>query len=302
MSKIGLYVYQISAFNPDGYQSVRFSLEGVGSVFRAFLPRYIQARGVAVENGQAERTWRLISNRSNGNIWEGLINYGSFGVSSNIVDPDLGEVLLERKATDVEEIPLYYQFWVPADGPYAFLAFQSFRDRSCVSQVKPDLINSFNANRADVNITIKKVMPAADALYANNPVKKIILSKRRVPKDRAEILQPLPLEEIDVELTLSATRRRRFGTLRSVSELMQDANGRGALLLEDFDFDRVSAEVQVGSSYLKIGVIGPSQTAGVIDITDQVEVAGNNHPTFNSLSAVTSAIIGNFAAQFGMDR
>jgi hypothetical protein len=143
-------------------------------------------------------------------------------------------------------------------------------------------------------------MPADDAVYRDAPVKKLILSKRRVPKDRAEILRNLPPEELNVELSFSVLRNSRFGIFSDVAPQIREAQGGAAFVFDGIEFDEASAMVAIGGTYMKVGIVGPSNNAGVIDITDDVILGANQHPTLASVAEVTTRVIGDFREQYGM--
>lgn len=300
MGKIGLYVYQLVLSRTDNYQRIPLADDGIGSELYQFLPQFVAGKRTTHQNNNIERSWRLEPQPDQGRARHGLVRYGTFGYSSTIVDPNDNNVLYDRAAGDVEEIPLYYQFWVPDRGNFGFAALQSFRDRSCVSQVLGELSREFNQRHDHLRLTVSKVMPVNDEVYRNAPVKKLILSKKRVPKDRAEILRNLPPEELNVELSFAVRRNGRFGIFSDVAPQIRQARGGAAFVFDGIEFDEASAMVAIGNTYMKVGIVGPSNNAGVIDVTDDVALGEDQHPTPTSISAITTQVIGSFREQYGM--
>ena len=300
MSKIGLYVYQLCLFDAQNYRQIPLANAGIGSELYEFLPHFIQGKVAALQNNNIERSWRLEPAQDEGRSRHGIVRYGTYGYSSKLINPDDNAVLFNRDATDVEEIPLYYRFWVPDAGNFGFAALQSFRERSCVSQVLGELTGEFNRRYENIRLTPRKVMPGADEVYRNAQVKKIILSKKRVPKDRAEILRNLPPEELNVELSFSVRRNGRFGVFSDVAPQIRGARGGAAFVFDGIEFDEASAMVAIGNSYMKVGIVGPSNKAGVIDISEDVQLGADQHPTFQSVSEISAGIIDNFREQYGM--
>ncbi|SEH60735.1 hypothetical protein [Paracoccus alkenifer] len=300
MSKIGLYVYQLVLSRTDNYQSIPFSNVGIGSELHGFLPQFIAGKQTARQNNIIERSWRLAPARDSGRAKQGIVHYGTYGFTSSIINPQNNQVLYGRGANDVEEIPLYYQFWVPDAGNYGFAVLQSFRERSCVTQVLGELQRDFNQSYDHVRVTHRKIMPTDDEVYQGYPVKKIMLSRKRVPRDRAEILRNLPADEANIELSFSVTRNGRFGMFRDVAPQIRAARGGAAMVFDGIEFNEASALISIGNTYRKVGIIGPSNTAGVIDITDDVQLGADMHPEFNSISAIATQIISDFRTQYGM--
>ncbi len=174
MSKIGLYVYQLVLSRTDNYERISFANAGLGSELFSFLPQFVVSKRATRQNNNIERSWRLEPQADEGRSRHGIVRYGTYGYSSKIVNPQNREILYDRDSGDVEEIPLYYRFWVPPHGNFGFAALQSFRERSCVSQVLGELTRDFNDRFEHLRLTTRKVMPASDAAYRNSPVKKLI--------------------------------------------------------------------------------------------------------------------------------
>lgn len=299
-SKIGLYIYQLYLFRPDGYGQVPFASSGKGSELYKFLPKFINGKKSSLQNNDIERSWRLEPQPDSGRAYHGIVRYGTYGFGSKIIDPQDNQTLFDRSPDHVEEIPLYYQFWIPESGSFGFAALQSFRDRSCVTQVLSALTQEFNKEYDHIRVTPRKIMPIDDDLYRNAPVKKLIFSRKKVPKDRADVLKSFSPEELNVELSFSARRRGRFGTFADIAPEIRKSRGTSALVFEGIEFDEVSALVSFGGSYLKVGIFGPSNNAGVVDVTDEVTIGDGDHPTFDSISDVSSRVIADFRNHYGM--
>ncbi|ANB35148.1 hypothetical protein A6024_14205 [Rhodovulum sulfidophilum] len=92
-----------------------------------------------------------------------------------------------------------------------------------------------------------------------------------------------------------------FGRFTDVAPLIEAANGTAAMVINGIEFDEASALISIGGTYRKVGIIGPENTAGVIDITDNVELQEDGHPLYESLERVATQIIVDFREQYGMN-
>lgn len=134
----------------------------------------------------------------------GYINYGTHGFESKFKDVKTRKEKYSRKATDLEEIPLYFQLWAPDDSKLALIAFQSFQGRSCVTFVRIAMMADFEKQHPEYALTFAVVAPAA-AMLANAPVRTVTFVKPMVSKDKADrYLLGRSVDEVEYEVTLRA--------------------------------------------------------------------------------------------------
>lgn len=300
MAKIGLYVYRLSLRRTNNYQEIPFATNGPGGSLNPYLSKFISSKKQSQLNQENERSWVLEPMPSNGHVKHGLVQYGTFGIASKIRDQETRAVKLTRGSNDIEEIPLYYQFWIPPQGKYGFAVLQSYRDRSCVQQVLNPMVKGFNDLENGLRLNAQKIMPTDDAAYNNSPVQKLLLVKKRLSSDRANILRELPPEEYKLELSFTPKKRGGIDIFNRVASAIRRAKEGAALLFDGIEFEEASALVKVGGSYKKVGIIGPSNNAGVIDITDDVTIDVDGHPTFDSLSDAATSTIADFRQAYGL--
>src|SRR5690606_27308299 len=111
-------------------------------------------------NTSLERSWYFEEIRSYSlGSSQGYVHYGTFGFESNFVDTKTQTHTYRRQVTDVEEIPLFYEFWCPPSSEYGLVAFQSFQGRSCISLVLNSMKQKFEEVNSDYIIIFKKLMP-----------------------------------------------------------------------------------------------------------------------------------------------
>lgn len=299
MNNVGLYIYRIEVIDKTNHEPLKTLASGQGAMLEKFLPHFINGKQTPTSATERERSWSISPTPSKAlGSYEGLIKYGTFGMSSEIIDPSTGGVLLDRKGNHVEQIDLYYQYYFPQSKPHvALIAIQSYKAWSCVELANGALGKEFRDFSKDaLYLKFSKIMPTELAVYANREVKKITLVRKGVATDDIDALTGINGEEIDLQMTYSTRRRKSFGRLSDVSRLLNDNATQGLLQMsEEFEATRATAMVSVGKSLRKVGVIGPAVNAGVIDISDDVTFGANDHPKFSSISKVTSDHLADFA-------
>ena len=139
-------------------------------------------------------------------------------------------------------------------------------------------------------------MPNEINLYGEKDVRSIQLITKNLDQNIVEkALRPSKADtKMDVELFLRAKGKGSFGKLKDLSNKIG-----GHMEIGDLEFSGAYAHVKVGSSFKKIGVMGVGSTAGVIDLTDDVVLDANNHPTLKSVSVETTRHIADFAKMLG---
>lgn len=96
--------------------------------------------------------------------------------------------------------------------------------------------------------------------------------------------------EIKMKFSMVA---KRNGTLGSLSEVFKKvvAKGESYLVFDNIEFDEARAVVSIGGKRRMVGLIGHNSDAGVIEISDEVEMGDNGHPDHSSLVSIVDSIL-----------
>lgn len=255
---------------------------------------FVERRTTPTQETSEPRTWLFERQETNSiRVVHGFINYGTHGFESKIKDVKTRTERYQRQATDLEEIPLYFQIWCPSDADCAIFAFQSFTGRSCVSYVRAAMIRDFQ-ERFPGYLMRFSVLAPSDAALGDAPVKALTFLKPKRSSDRADRMLGHKPEEIDYQLTVRA--KRRGAMLASFRELKDRLSGSANGLIE-FDghaFESVRAEVKFGRKRRIVGLAGTGFDAGLIDVTDEVKCGKNGHPMIESITAEVDDLMEEF--------
>ncbi|MXP43068.1 hypothetical protein [Allopontixanthobacter sediminis] len=263
----------------------------------SFTTNFINRWSNVVTDDERERSW-YFEERENGGAGDskGFVHYGTFGFESNLVDNATKMQNYRRQVSDVEEIPLFYEFWFPEGGRVGFVGFQSFQGRSCVTIVMERFKSEFEAANPDFLLRYQKLMPTdvRGGAYNRAPVKRLRLIKRGASPDVTDrYLGGNAPEKVDFEVSIKARRNGSLGSFRDVSNSI-GKNDRGVILHDGIEFNEAVADIKVGSKTRPVTVFGSDTFAGVIDITDDIERGRDGHPTFDSLSNISDDILSDF--------
>ena len=292
--QIGLRVYKVQVFHNHAAQEL--TSDGGPNDLLNFTYQFVaKCAKSALDDGES-RMVRYEPEASFKNGAHGWMRYGKYGYGSQVEDVKTGKVALKRGTSQADTIPLYYRYWFAEGKKYGLLALQSFGGLSCVEVVNRAFANTHEIAFPDRRVTFSKVMPNDAKLYGNRDVKQIHLVRKDA--DQSVIEKALRPEnkshKVDVEFSVKARSGGTFGKLKDL-----DSKLGGHLEVGEIDYEGVFAEVKVGSSYKRIGVLGVSSSAGVIDITDEVTRDTERHPELKSIQKSVTKHISDFSKVLG---
>lgn len=268
-----------------------------------FIDDFIQDGLSAKADSRAERSWYFeIKNSNNDDRNQGYVHYGTYGFESKLKNRKSNEYVYSRSIDDVEEVPLFYDFWMP-DDQNVLASFQTFQGRSCVRLVSQDLHEWFSERFKGFKIHIRKIVPyqMKGTSFFDAPVKKIKLINRSASSDITDNYTGGSVEDVNIELCITAKKKGSFGPLRSLTDRFQVAQTK-LLTFGDMEFNEVSAEVNIGGRPRRVGVIGCNNDSGLIDISQSVDRAPNGHPVFDSVRLQSLEILEDIFSVIGDEK
>ncbi len=299
MSKtIGLRAYQITVSERGDPQAIALDDARLTKDVRQFVSDFIAAHSTVTQSAADQRSWYFEEKDTDGpGKSTGYLHYGTFGFESKLVDSATRTTNYNRGVNDIEEIPLFYEIWCPDSGRSAFATFQSFGGKSCIGLVMKEMKEGFESFNAGYLLRYNKLLPSdgRGALYNTAPVKKLHLIKRNAGREIAERYLDGELPPVDYEVIISARRRKSLGPFGSVSQGIQE-HAPGVVLHAGIEFNEVTADVEIGGKTRPVGVFGGSSTAGVIDLTPDMQWDTNGHPMYDHMKTQSDAIITDFYA------
>lgn len=286
-SSIGLRFYKATAHTKHQRGSEPCDPAELKMPTHQFLNAFVAAHDNAIDDDEAERSWYFERRESESeNSIRGYIRYGTFGYESTFRSAKTKDTTYERQVDDVEEVPLFFEFWNPEGRAHSIFSFQSFHGRSCVALILEAMQKDFENDNPNHILRFKKLVAidSPNSLYKNAGVKKLTFTKNRVFSDKfTAYAKNGEVRSVNFEMNVKPQRGAILGTL---GDIMGDfePNQDGVVIIEGQEFEEATATVLVGGRYRPVGIMGPVADTGAIDVTEVVVKGPNGHPTFESIA------------------
>ncbi|NHO34442.1 hypothetical protein [Acetobacter fallax] len=296
---ICLRIYSLYVYKEGDRERKKTAYKDIAGL-KDFVTSYISAMPSENTDDKLARSWYFEQKNTNEPDREqGYIHYGNYGYSSRFKNRVSKKYVYDRSTSDVEEIPLYYNFWMP-NKEDIFFSFQNFQGRSCIQLIFQSLQDWFSKNHKGYKLSVRKIVPhlMRGTTFAEAPVKKLTLSRRKSPSDVTDRYTGGNAEEVNLELRISATRSKHLGSLLSLIDRFKHPETK-MLTFGDIVFEEASAEIKIGGKPRKVGVFGYDKDAGLIDITDEIKFSDNGHPEFDSIREQSTELLDGIYSAFG---
>lgn len=295
-SAIGLRVYLLTVHEKGDPEVLKFDASAFSAPLPQFVSKFVTANVTPVRDDEDERSWFFESVEDDGaGNSKGYVHYGTFGFESIIYDSATNTKKYDRRVDDVEQIPLFYEFWFPEKRKIALVAFQSFQGKSCIRRVLNKIKADFESANPGMLFRAQKLLPTdGGSLYAKSPVKRLRLIKRNVEQDITDrYLGTAKPKTVNFEVKLTAGRGQTLGLLKDIASAAKTTDA-GVAMYDGIEFNEAIADVKIGGQFRPVGMFGSDSNAGVIDITSEITRGANGHPTFESVSEQCDVILSDF--------
>jgi hypothetical protein len=290
---IGLRFYKVSAHKRNSRDDEPTPASELPVPVADFLVSFVASHLEPKQNDERERSWYFEEGESTGlNSISGYVHYGTFGFESRIKSGKTKQPAYDRKVDDVEEIPLFFDFWSPDTADFSMLAFQSFQGRSCVSLVLEGMKLAFEAANPGHLLRFQKLtgIDNPESIYGKAPVKRLRLIQHKISADKFSNYGKTDSPSgIDFEVSFKARRGGHLGPLTALTNGLSKTKG-GLVVFNGEEFDEAVATVLIGNRQRPVGIIGSNSDTGAIDITEHVKRGPNGHPLYASISEQSAEI------------
>lgn len=290
---IGLRFYKVSAHRKGSHDVEPCPASDLNVAVQAFLAGFVASRVEPKDETEHQRSWYFEELLPDGpSSIRGYVQYGTYGFESRLKNQRTKTPSYNRTVDDVEEVPLFFEFWTPDDGDLTIMSFQSFGGRSCVSLVRQDIKDSFEAANPGFILRFEKLLgtDSPATLYATAPVKKLTLIRQESASDAfTSYNREGPPKTVDFELSVKARRGDNLGRFADLAGGLNKTD-KGLVVFRGEEFEEATAMVMIGKRQRPVGIVAPNRDTGTIDVSESINWGANGHPTFESLAEQSTMI------------
>lgn len=223
------------------------------------------------------------------------VKSGKYGIESEIVNSQTGEVTYRRTETDADVMPFYFAIGIPVNETNrALVVFQN----NGIYGIKTVFTNAMKTICVENGNTyccdVRNIIPREyiNRFLENGILKKIRFIRYNIPNDRAERMglnlgvngENMPYEEYVVHRPLGFMDRNR----RRIGEFVDGQRGINRVVeMEGFEYNNIKLEFKLGGKSKTLDLSGLDKVVVSEDITNEVDTIGG-HPTEHSILPVIS--------------
>ncbi|MGL4912839.1 MAG: hypothetical protein ACRC3Y_10475 [Romboutsia sp.] len=221
------------------------------------------------------------------------IKSGRYGVSSEIVNTDTGEVAYTRDETQADVMPFYLSIAIPInESDTGLIIFQN----SGVYGIKTIFKQSFqqvcNENNNEYSLIIRNVLPAEyiERFLNGGILKKVRFIRNNIPRDRGERIGLNLGVDINNAAYEEYVIHKPVGFIRNTGRRIQEFMNRQRAIndivhVDHFEYDNIKLEFTLGGRNKTLNLSNLEDVVVTEDVTDELMLEGG-HPEINSITTV----------------
>lgn len=307
MPRFFLSAYTVRVRNPsaDTYEQLG-NFDGQGSDLFIVFNDYLQRRRVIdpLANEGARKVLRVTRSENpqrTRNI-SGIIEAGDYGFTSRLYDTDQNLFSYNRRTVEAELLPYFFITQLPRQVDEGVLVLQRTGQYGIRTLLSQDFDREFSelypSRRIEINPLIPQQM-IQDYLL-NGRIAKIRLVKFSISSDIAENYDVGDHEESlgYEEHVIVAQRRHNIPLVGRIREFLnQERNLTRIVEIQNFEYNNVKIEVELNGNRRTIDLSHLERLRAQYDVTEDVEIGPDGHPTFASIDNFSVGLLNDISAE-----
>jgi hypothetical protein len=291
MARISLATYAVRIKARYGRESLQLD-NAEGQDILAMLDEYVRQRAAHLRDEDEQKVLVVSRHTTRGRFITGIVQTGEWGYRSDLYDVDRQEVSYVRSPREAGLLPFYFRFHLPAgrnEGLLVLQRFQNFGVRTTLSKdIATFIADHFDAYTVSINPILAPEVWRAYLTEGRLVTLRFI--RFHVPHDIAAAVDSQgAIEDVaTVEYVLKARRNSALPFAGAIAEFVDGRRHWNDFVeITGFDYDTVKAEVEFeGGAKRTIELKDVGSLRAVYDITDEVEIGRDGHPSFASIDGI----------------
>lgn len=170
------------------------------------------------------------------------------------------------------------------------LTLQSFDKTALKTVIDTTLKIKFNQAFPDFTLLLSRIVTKgfAKKMFNNAPVNRVRFVQRKVKKDLSDKINPnstnVQTAEGEIEFVVKSRGDDPFGLKARIGEYFSDQRKLDDIIeFEDIEYEQVKVEIELDGRKRTIDLERPDNLNNTYDVSDQVELNGDNHPVLASI-------------------
>jgi hypothetical protein len=237
----------------------------------------------------------------NGREIYGIIQSGDYGIESVIRDTSTLAVVYKKRTQDVDMMPFYFHFDLPAEGYMGLLVLQRTGIFGIHGALSASLGQGFKRSFADFSLALNLVVPKElieEFVGGESELTEIHFLKHKLSSDIADVLaKGKNGAKRAIDGSLDFAIKIRDGGFPFRDEILRIVQGGGnvgelyELIDPGFVPDNIKIRTKLAGKERMINLADPRRGLRAdYDVTDQVKLRGG-HPTFTSINKASTDLL-----------
>lgn len=237
------------------------------------------------KNAEEKQVFRILDvEHDDEDVW-GVLQQGDFGFTADLIDATTFKASYKRRANDVELLPLYFRMHLPRDSDFGLLLLQRVGVHGAFTNFRHWLTSTAQLRFPDYSLAIGSVLPTrlADAM-SEGLLREVTVVLHEVPRDLADRVNLGGAKQTigKVELRIKAKKDKALS-----SDWFRRAQNNPATMAEVFPAARnVRVRLDYKGRQRTYDFNRASPLTPHLDITNDVTIGKNGHPTVDSVDRV----------------
>lgn len=252
-----------------------------------------------------EKTLTVTGLRTNATGFDGVLKVGTYGREGNVIDVNSGRPAFSKKKIHAEEVPHYFEVFIPAGKDQGFFVAERHSVGSSSSLLR-DIFRSYFQNAyPDFMLDIHPLSPdfVVKQYIKDGTPRSVSFVKHSVPKDLADVVAGKNIESKGSVEVIIKSPEKGFFRKTEVAKAITKVNGiQSVYAFNDFVPDDVKMTVDIGGKIRTLSLQNKRNIRSSFDITNDVSIGSSGYPNQKDVQAQAIEIMKDLGKATGIRR